>query len=130
LNTAPYSVNNNVQFVNVPMQAGYLVVNKKIGVQLNAGISTDLFLQNTITPEGGSLEKSTQGAGDSSPYRTVNFSGLVGTELTYKFGAHYRLALNPGLRYPMNSIYKSSTGVEAAPLTFDVGLRFRYIFNQ
>jgi len=129
LSSDPYSVNNSLRFVTVPMQAGYMVVNKQFGVQLNAGLSTDLFLQNTITPEGGSLDKTTQGRGEESPYRSVNFSGLFGTELTYKIGNHYRVAVNPGLRYPLNSIYKSDTGIDSAPLTFDVGLRFRYIFQ-
>jgi hypothetical protein len=127
--TAPYNVNNSLQFVSVPLQAGYLLVNRKVGVQLNGGLSTDLFIQNTITPEGDNLEKTTEGSGSNSPYRTVNFSGLVGTELTYKFSKHYRLALNPGLRYPLNSIYKSDQPVTAAPMTFDIGLRFRYIFH-
>ena len=127
--TFPYSVNNNVQFFSVPVQAGYLVVNKKFGFQLNAGLSTDLFLQNTITPEGVSLDKTTQGRGEDSPYRSVNFSGLMGTELSYRFGHRYRVALNPGLRYPINSVYKSDVGIQSTPLTFDVGLRFRYIFH-
>ena len=127
--TFPYNVNNNVRFVNVPLQAGYLVVNKKFGLQLNAGVSTDVFLQNTITPDGGGLTKTTQGSGDESPYRSLNFSGLMGTEFSYKLGDRYRLSLNPGFRYPFNSVYKSNTGVDSTPLTFDVGLRFRYIFH-
>ncbi|HKZ39039.1 MAG TPA: hypothetical protein VJ184_15355, partial [Chryseolinea sp.] len=32
--TFPYNVNNNVQFVSVPVQAGYMVVNKKFGFQV------------------------------------------------------------------------------------------------
>jgi hypothetical protein len=127
--TFPYNVNNNVRFVNVPVQAGYLVVNRKFGLQLNAGVSTDVFLQNTITPDGGSLTTTTQGSGGESPYRSLNFSGLMGTEFSYKLGDRYRLSLNPGLRYPFSSVYKSNTGVNSTPLTFDVGLRFRYIFH-
>lgn len=127
--TFPYSVNNNVKFFSVPVQAGYLLLNKKFGIQLNAGVSTDLFLQNTITPEGGSLDKTTQGRGDDSPYRSVNFSGLMGTEFTYRFGQRYRVALNPGFRYPFDSVFKTDVGIESTPLTFDVGLRFRYIFQ-
>jgi hypothetical protein len=127
--TFPYSVNNNVKFFSVPVQAGYLLVNQKFGLQLNAGVSTDLFLENTITPEVGTFNKTTQGRGEDSPYRSVNFSGLMGTEFSYRFGKHYRVALNPGLRYPLNSVYKNDVGIQSTPLTFDVGLRFKYIFH-
>lgn len=125
-----YAVDNNVRFVSVPVQAGYMMVNHAVGVQLNGGVSTDLFLQNTITPQSSGASQVTQTNGDgSSPYRTVNFSGLLGTEISYRFSRHYRLALNPGLRYPLNSIYKSDVGVNANPLTLDIGMRFRYIFH-
>ncbi|HYF69416.1 MAG TPA: outer membrane beta-barrel protein [Ohtaekwangia sp.] len=129
ISTAPYTVNTSVRFISVPVQAGYLIVNKKVNVLLNAGVSTDMFLQNTVDPEGNGLETTTQGHGDDSPYRALNFSGLVGTELSYRFADRYRLSLNPGLRYPFNSIYKDNVGVDATPLTFDIGLRFRYIFK-
>jgi hypothetical protein len=126
--TAPYTVNNSNEYFSIPVQAGYLIVKRKLIWQLNAGISTDLFLQNTIDPEGN-IEETTQTAGADSPYRSVNFSGLVGSEVSYKFGGHYRLGVNPGIRYPLNSIYKDDFGVSSNPLTFDIGLRFRYIFH-
>lgn len=127
--TFPYNVNNQVRFVSVPLQAGYMLVNRKVGFQLNAGVSTDFFLENSINPDGGGVASTTVGRGAESPYRSLNFSGLMGTELSYKVGNHYRLSLNPGIRYPFSSIYKESTGVDANPVTFDIGLRFRYIFN-
>jgi hypothetical protein len=126
--TAPYNVNNNVQYLSIPLQAGYLIVNKKFGIQLNAGVSTDMFLKNEKTADGDNLQKIDQGRGDS-PYRPFNFSGLMGAEFSYKLGYRYRVALNPGMRYPFSSIYKSDVGVKATPLTYDVGLRFRYIFQ-
>lgn len=127
--TAPYSVTNNMEFLSVPMQAGYILVNRSFGVQINGGVSTDLFIQNTLEPQSGSLDKVTNGRGSDSPYRPVNFSGLVGTEISYRFFDHYRLSLNPGIRYPFSSIYKSDVGLSVTPVTFDVGLRVRYIFQ-
>ncbi|HEY8937281.1 MAG TPA: outer membrane beta-barrel protein [Cyclobacteriaceae bacterium] len=129
VSTAMYSVNNNSQFVSIPVQAGYLAVNRKVGLQINAGVSTDLFMKNIKDPQGVTIETTTQGRGSDSPYRPLNFSGLFGTELSYKLGQHYRLAINPGLRYPFNSIYKSGVGVTSNPLTMDIGMRFRYIFR-
>lgn len=126
--TAPYTVNNSNEYLSIPLQAGYILVKKKVQWQLNAGVSTDLFLQNTVDPEGN-IAKTTSDAGDDSPFRTVNFSGLIGSEVSYRFSDHYRIGLNPGLRYPLNSIYKDNLGLESSPLTFDIGLRFRYIFK-
>lgn len=129
LTTSPYTVNNNIQLISFPMQAGFIVMDRKVGFQINSGFSTDLFLQNTTTPQVENLEKTTQGRGDDSPYKAFNISGLVGTEVSYRFGDHYRLALSPGLRYPFSSIYKTDLGVKSSPLTFDVAVRFRYIFR-
>ena len=129
VSTAPYNVNNSLRFLSVPLQAGYLLVDKKVGFQLNAGVSTDLFLRNSKTAEGGSLQDINQGRDDGSPYRAVNFSGLMGVELSYRIAERYRVALNPGLRYPFNSIYREDTGVKSMPLSYDIGLRFRYIFQ-
>lgn len=127
--SAPYNVNNSMRYLSIPMQAGYQLINKTFGLQLNAGVATDLFLQNTVSAESDQIAKTSQPVGEDSPYRAVNLSGLLGTEVSYRFGDHYRISLNPGIRYPFNTIYKSELGVQSTPLTFDVGLRFRYIFR-
>ena len=135
VSTAPHKVSNNMRYLSVPVQAGYLLLDGKVGFQLNAGISTDLFLQYTKSADaqivnGQDFEKVDADRDDvDSPYRPVNFSGLFGTELIYKVGDRYRISLNPGLRYPLSSVYKSNLGIQSTPITFDVGLRFRYIFH-
>lgn len=126
--TSPYTINSVSEFVSIPLQAGYLIVDRKIGLQLNTGIATDFFIKNTLTDESGKFSSYSESAGNNSYYRTLNWTGLLGTELSYKVAKHYRVSLVPGLRYSFNSVLKSSTSSSLSPMVWDVGFRFRYIF--
>lgn len=126
--STPYQINSVNEFISVPVQAGYLLVDRKLGLQLNSGISSDIFMQNTLTDKSGQLASNSSGAGDASPYRTVSWAGLMGTELSYKIATQYRISIAPGLRYSLNSVLKSEAA-PVNPLVWDVGFRFRYIFK-
>lgn len=126
--SSPYQINSVNKYISVPVQAGYLLVDRRLGLQLNSGVSTDIFMQNTLTDESGQLESYSSGAGDSSPYRTISWAGLMGTELSYKIATQYRISIAPGLRYSLNSVLKSNSS-PSNPLMWDVGFRFRYIFK-
>jgi hypothetical protein len=125
--TNTYTVNSTMEIVSIPVQAGYMIVDRKLGWQLNAGVSPDFFLRNILEDKSGQRERFIRSAGDNSPYRSVNWSGLVNTELSYRIGTHYRLSLVPGVRYSFNSILKEPTD-NGRPVILDVGFRFRYLF--
>ncbi len=126
--TSPYEINSVNEFVSIPVQAGYLIINRKVGLQINSGIATDIFLQNTLTDKSGQLNKLTESAGSDSPYNSFSWSAIMGSELSYKIGSQYRVSLVPGLRYSMSPVLKSNS-VTTNPMVWDLGFRFRYIFK-
>lgn len=125
--TNPYDINSVSEYITLPVQAGYRVVNRKAGVQINSGLATDIFLRNTLTDKSGQLDTYSEGAGENSPYRTVSWSALLSTELSYRLGSQYRLALVPGMRYSLNPVTKSGDIIN--PFVWDLGFRFKYIFK-
>jgi hypothetical protein len=126
---SPYTVRSTNELFGIPLQIGYVLVKRKFGLQLNAGISTDFFVKNTLTDESGQLEKFSQGAGPDSPYRNVNFSGLTGIEFSYEVADRSRIAFVPGIRYAFNSVLKDEVSLAYNPLVLDVGVRFRHVFH-
>jgi hypothetical protein len=123
--TTPYKINSSNEFLSIPLQAGFILLDKKIGLQLNAGVSSDFFMKNTLIDESGKLASFSQGAGGNSAYRTINWTGLASTEFSYRISNHYRVSVLPGLRYGFNPVLKSGT---TFPVIWDVGFRFRYLF--
>jgi hypothetical protein len=126
--SSPYEINSVNEYISVPVQAGYVLIDRKLGLQINSGVSTDFFMQNTLTDKSGQMASFSSNAGEESPYRAVSWAGLVGTELSYKIATQYRISLAPGLRYSLNSVLKSDVS-SSNPLVWDVGFRFRYIFK-
>ena len=125
--TNPYEVSSATEILSIPAQIGFLIVDRKFGWQLNTGVSTDFLLRSTLTDKSGAKGKISEGAGENSPYRSVNGAALLNTELSYKIGNHYRLALVPGIRYSFKPMLKGD--VEGTPLVLDIGFRFKYLFN-
>ena len=120
-------INSTFQFISVPVQLGYMLVDRKFGIQVNGGLSPDFFLKNSVYNETTQVE-TTNSAGEDGTFNTVSLSGLGSIEFSYKFLNHYRLSLAPGVKYSLTSIYNENTTASAKPFVADIGLRFRYIF--
>jgi hypothetical protein len=127
--TNPYTINSTNEFVSVPVQAGYLFVDRKMGLQLNTGVSSEFFLRNTLSDPSGQRQSYSQSAGQDSPYRSVNFSGLLNSEVSYKIGNRYRVSVVPGFHYSFNPVLKSPYNSSGNPFVWDVGFRFRYVLR-
>ncbi|NOT73664.1 MAG: PorT family protein [Cyclobacteriaceae bacterium] len=120
---SPYTIHRSTEFISIPVQIGYVIVDRKFGWMVNTGASSDLFIHTTLSDKSGQYKDNSEG----SSYRPVSWSGLLNTELSLKLNEHYRFALVPGVRYSITNPNKNDSGPN--PLVWDIGLRFRYIFK-
>ncbi|HAA17025.1 MAG TPA: hypothetical protein DCE41_37055 [Cytophagales bacterium] len=123
----PYQVTENFQFVSVPVQMGYLALDKKVQVWLLGGVSADVFLRNTVVSEIFSHENLIVNANDpSSPYQPVVVSGVIGTDVSYQLSDHWSVSVQPTVRQAINSIAKDGEVFSGTPSFFDLGFRLKY----
>ncbi|MEL6534848.1 MAG: outer membrane beta-barrel protein [Bacteroidota bacterium] len=122
-----YQVTENFQYVSVPLQVGYLALNKKVQVWLMGGVNADVFLRNTVVSEVFSHETLVVNANDpNSPYQPVVVSGVVGTDVSYQLSDHWSVSVQPTIRQAINSIAKDGEVFSGNPSFFDLGFRLKY----
>ena len=129
LSFEPTDLNNTFQFVSIPVQAGYLVMDKKIKLLLNAGIASDLFLKNRISSVDNSLESVTINPGSDAPFKSVYFNGLLGAQASYEFLPRYLITLEPRYKLAISEFTKSNTTYSSLPSSFGIGVGVKYVFK-
>jgi hypothetical protein len=122
-----YTVTSTSEFISLPVQIGFILVDRKVGWTINAGAAADFFLKNKLTDRSGNYGSVTESRGDDGVYKALAWSGIANTEVVLRLSRHYRFAFVPGIRYSITNIVKNDAG-DIRPLTLDVGFRFRYVF--
>ena len=131
LNLASSVINfdNQFEFLSVPVKAGYVLLDKKMSLVLSAGVGTDFFLNNRVSSDSDGLQDFSVKPGEDSPYRTVYFNGLMGTQLRYRFSKHYSFTFEPTYSVAINSFSKSDNDLNSFPNVFRIGVGLKYHFR-
>lgn len=120
---------NRYEYLMIPMQVGYEIgLSKKVALNILAGISTDIFLQNTIINDNSILqEKSTINASNNI-YKPLNLSGLGGVRASYLISKHWQLNLGSSYQHSLFSGINNSTVLQMRLKMFGLnyGLNYRF----
>lgn len=128
-NAANINLNSSLEFISVPIKAGYVLLNKKVSVILLAGVSSDFFLANRVKADDDSFADIVIKGGDESPYNKVHFNGLMSTQVRYQFSENYSLTLEPSYAVAINSLTKIDRYASSLPNVFNLGLGLKYHFR-
>ncbi|GJM29756.1 MAG: hypothetical protein DHS20C17_23910 [Cyclobacteriaceae bacterium] len=125
----PAELDNTFQFLSVPVLAGYLVVDRKVKLLLNAGIASDFFLKNRISAVDQTLESVTINPGSSAPFRSVYFNGLLGAQASYEILPRYLVTLEPRYKLAITDFTRPEVSYTSSPSSFGVGVGIKYVFK-
>lgn len=126
---APVSAINTFEFISVPVKIGYLVVDKKVGLMLSPGISSEIFLRNQLADANNQLSTFTIYGGDDAPFNRLHFRGIMGAQVFYKLSGHYMISLEPNYQHSITDFNKEGAVFQSRPSNLGLSAGFRYIIR-
>lgn len=120
--TAGY-LNQKLGFIEVPLEIEYVIIDKKIGLNIIGGGST-LFLNNNMISLN-STDFSTN-LGEANNLNNISFSTNLGVGIDYNISPQFELNLEPIFKYQLNT-FSNTTG-NVNPYYFGVYSGFSFKF--
>ncbi len=123
------NLDNQFQFASLPIKAGFILIDSRLNIIVNAGVSTNLYLGNKLVDQNNEVANVDIGPGKSSPYREISFAGLGGLQIGYALFDQVEFTIEPYMRQPITSLTKQSTSFVASPSGLGINTGIRYRFN-
>ena len=116
-------LNQKTQYVEVPLELSYAILNKKIGIAIKGGMSTLFLTENVISISGndGNMQ-----IGKASNLNNVHFSSNVGLGFSYNFMKNFQLNLEPTLKYQINTFNKNAEDFSPYVIGVNTGISYKF----
>lgn len=117
------TLDQTLGYVEMPMELKYIILQKRVGVNVVGGVSTYFLYRNYVSMS--SFGKTTT-LGEASNINMLNFSGNLGLDLDYSISKKLFINISPMFKYQFNTFSEYSGGFQ--PYYFGVysGLNFRF----
>jgi hypothetical protein len=122
-------LNSVFEFVTIPVNVGYYLIDKRFKWIMTAGITTDVFVKNSINDSEGLFDQVQYRIGDDSPYNPIYFNGKFGTMINYTFLKNYQLSLEPSYRIGLSDLTKDNAAFSSRPSSFLISAGIAYVFR-
>jgi hypothetical protein len=126
---AGVELNSVFEFVTIPVNLGYYLIDRKFKWMMTAGVATDVFIKNSINDSQGLFNEVEFKNGDDSPYNPIYFNGKFGTMINYTFLKNYQLSLEPSYRIGLSELTKDNANFSSRPSAFLISAGIAYVFR-
>ncbi len=115
----------NFEFVEIPAQVAYKLIDTKFAISLNGGISTNFLVGNkeTLMINGQKFS-----SGEVSNMRGIVYTGILGMEFGYEISKRIALTVEPRLKHYLNPL-STNNSVNYNPDQIEIATGLTYSFN-
>jgi hypothetical protein len=117
------SINQKMGYIEIPVEIGYKIIDKKFGVEVITGISSLLLNENSVSvvSSGQSIT-----IGEANNLNDFHFSGNLGIGFRYLFWKSFNANVNPMFKYQINTFNTDSGNFK--PYIFGLYTGISYTF--
>lgn len=117
------NLNQQIQYIEVPMEMSYAILDKKFGVALKGGMSTLFLTKNSVAIEtnNGNME-----IGKASNLSSVHFSSNIGLGFNYNFLKNFQVNVEPTLKYQINTFNENAGNFKPYVIGINTGLSYKF----
>jgi hypothetical protein len=119
-----YTLVERYDYIEIPMLARYRLVDRKFGLTVMGGMSTNFLIGNNVFVDNGN-ERIREGSVLRT--RPVNYNSTVGLGLNYRVGNSLYLGIEPVFKYYLQS-YTSDNVIGSHPYAFGLYTGVYYSF--
>jgi hypothetical protein len=121
---ADQGIRQHLEYLEIPFNLRYTVVDRTIEFQLVGGMSTNFLINNFVSTEtSGEFTN----IGYLTNIRSVNYSGNAGLGMIYHIRNRFSIQLEPRFRYFLNSV-NDATLPSTRPYTLGIYTGLSYTF--
>jgi hypothetical protein len=116
-------LNQRMGYIEIPVEIGYKLIDKKFGMEIITGISSLILNENSVsvTSSGQSIT-----IGEANNLNDFHFSGNLGLGFRYRFWKSFNANVNPMFKYQMNTFNTDSGNFK--PYVFGLYSGISYTF--
>jgi hypothetical protein len=118
------SINQELGFIEVPIEIAYTVIDSKIGVNLIGGFSTLFLSDNDVYSVVNSGSRTR--LGEASNINDMSYSANFGIGVNYNISNQLRFNLEPTFKYQINTFNDTSGNFQPFFIGVYTGLSFKF----
>ncbi len=112
------------EYLEVPLIARYRIVDRRLGLNVLGGLSTNFLVGNNVYFQEGDNKEH---IGTTEEIKPINYSSVLGIGLQYSISRNLNLNMEPTFRYYLNSVNTGSgPGSHPYSLGFFTGISYSF----